>query len=79
MVLRIDTALMCMNFGSGYYKYHTPNEYCIAEEMDHAAAMGVYLIDRLGYKEYVFPYAHKSPYEKDENYDYLSKLFMNNE
>ena len=75
MVLRIDTALMCMNFGSGYYKYHTPNEYCIAEEMDHAAAMGIYLIDRLGYKEYVFLYAPKSPYEKDENYGYFSMKF----
>ena len=79
MVLRIDTALMCMNFGAGYYKYHTPSEYCIAEEMDNAAAMGLYLINRLGYKEYVFPYTPKSPYEKDENYDYFSKLFMNNE
>ena len=62
MVLRIDTALMCMNFGAGYYKYHTPSEYCIAEEMDNAAAMGLYLINRLGYKEYVFPYTPKSPY-----------------
>ena len=79
MVLRIDTALMCMNFGAGYYKYHTPSEYCIAEEIDNAAAMGLYLINRLGYKEYVFPYTPKSPYEKDENYDYFSKLFMNNE
>ena len=60
MILRIDTALMCMNFGVGYYKFRTRNEYCIAEEMDNAAAMGLYLIGRLGCKEYTFPYTRKS-------------------
>ena len=79
MVLRINTALMCMNFGAGYYKYHTPDEYCIAEEMDNAAAMGIYLINRLGYKEYMFPYSPKSPYEKDENFAFFSRMFWNNE
>lgn len=75
MILRIDTALMCMNFGAGYYDYHTPDEYCIAEEMDNAAAMGLHLIGRLGYKEYLFPYFHRSCKEKDENYEYFSSLF----
>ncbi len=70
---------MCMNFGAGYYKYHTPSEYCIAEEMDNAAAMGLYLINRLGYREYVFPYTQRSLSVVDENYEYFSKLFMNNE
>ena len=78
-ILRIDAALMCMNFGAGYYKYHTPDEYCIAEEMDNAAAMGLYLIHRLGYKEYVFPYSSKSPYEKDDNFAFFSRMFWNNE
>ena len=77
MVLRIDTALMSMNFGAGYYKYHTPNEYCIAEEMDNAAAMGLYLANRLGYKEYVFPYSRKSLSVVDENYEYFSRIFKN--
>ena len=76
MVLRIDTALNCMNFGAGYYKYHTRGEYCVVEEMDNAAAMGLYLIDRLGHKEYVFPYAPSRV--KDENYEYFSKLFSGN-
>ena len=75
MVLRIDTALNCMNFGAGYYKYHTPSEYCVVEEMDNAAAMGLYLIDRLGYKEYVFPYTPRSR-AKDYNYEYFSNLFF---
>lgn len=75
MILRIDTVLMCMNFGAGYYKYHTPGEYCIAEEMDNAAAMGLYLVNRLGYKEYVFPYVQRSPYCTDKNREYFIKLF----
>jgi len=46
--------LMCMNFGAGYYENHTSGEYCIAEMMDKSAEMGLYLINRLGNKEYVF-------------------------
>ena len=75
MVLRIDTALICMNFGAGYYNYHYWDEYCIAEEMDNAAAMGIYLIGRLGYKEYVYQYSSRSPFESDENYKYFSDIF----
>lgn len=57
MMLRENTSLACMNFGAGYYKYHTHHEYCIAEHMDEAARMGLYLIDKLGNKEYIIPYA----------------------
>lgn len=67
MVLRTATSLMCMNFGAGYHRYHTSNEYCIAEEMDHAATMGLYIINRLGYIEYVFPLVPKSPHNTDGN------------
>lgn len=56
-VLKSNTPLMCMNFGAGYHGCHTPGEYCIAEEMDNAATMGLYLINRLGNNEYVFPNA----------------------
>ena len=75
MTLRMETALTCMNFGAGYYKYHTPDEYCIAEEMDNAAAMGIYLISRLGYREYVYQYASRSLFESDENFKYFSSIF----
>ena len=77
MILRIDTALMSMNFGAGYYKYHTPSEYCIAEEMDNSAAMGIYLAGRLGFKEYIFPYSRRSLSVKDENYEYFRRIFRN--
>lgn len=43
--------------------------------MDNAAAIGIYLIDRLGYKEYVFPYTPNYEHVKDENYEYFEKLF----
>lgn len=79
MVLRIDASLMSMNFGAGYYKYHTRGEYCIAEEMDNAAAMGLYLIGRLGYKEYVFPYVPKNLHDRDENYEYFNRIFKDYE
>lgn len=79
MVLRIDTALICMNFGAGYYNYHYSDEYCIAEEMDNAAAMGIYLIGRLGSREYVYQFASRSPFESDENHKYFSEKFKDNE
>ena len=75
MVLRTETALTCMNFGAGYYKYHTSDEYCIAEEMDKAASMGIYLIGRLGYREYMYQYASRSPFERDENHKYFDGIF----
>lgn len=78
-VLRLNTNLMCMNFGAGYYKYHTRNEYCIVEEMEHAAAMGFYLIGRLGHKEYQYHYANQNPFESDGNHDYFYRKFEKNE
>ena len=77
-ILRMDTSLACMNFGAGYYKYHTPWEYIVAEEMDHAAAMGIYLCSKLGNNEYIIP---DNPYfnnEEDEDSEYFWKLFSNN-
>lgn len=52
MVIRDKTGLACMNFGAGYHNYHTPYEYCIAEEMDKAVSLGIYLINRLGFEKY---------------------------
>lgn len=75
MLLRIETALTCMNFGAGYYNYHTPSEFCIAEEMDNATAMGLYLINRLGYKEYVYPYSSRNPGVADDDYKYFLNKF----
>ena len=51
-IIREKTNIICMNFGSGYYNAHTPNEYCIIEDMDTACRMGHDLINHLGLKRY---------------------------
>ena len=75
MMLRMNICLACMNFGAGYYNHHTYAEYVVAEEMDHAVAMGLHLINRLGNKEYVIPYTPRYLSLDDEDYDYFQELF----
>ena len=75
MVPRVDTSLACMNFGAGYYDYHTLQEYVVPEEMDNAAAMGLYLIGQLGTREYVIPYTSRYKMKEDPDYDYFCKKF----
>ena len=76
LILRINTCLTCMNFGAGYYKHHTPEEYIVAEEMENAVVMGVHLINRLGYNEYLLPYSPIRDSVKDkENYEWLVNRF----
>ena len=75
MVLRMDTSLACMNFGAGYYDYHTLSEYVIPEEMDNAAAMGIYLAGQLGNREYVVPYTPRYKLNEDPDYDFFIEKF----
>ena len=75
MALRVDTSLACMNFGAGYYDYHTLQEYVVPEEMDNAAAMGLYLIGQLGTREYVIPYTSRYKMKEDPDYDYFLEKF----
>ena len=75
MALRVDTSLACMNFGAGYYEYHTLQEYVVPEEMDNAAAMGIHLIGQLGTREYVIPYASRYKMKEDPDYDYFLEKF----
>ena len=75
-ILRMDTCLACMNFGAGYYLYHTLNEYVVPEEMDNATTMGLYLIDRLGYKEYVLPFCPRYRLnEEDKDSEWFRNKF----
>ena len=65
-----------MNFGAGYYLYHTLNEYVVPEEMDNATTMGLYLIDRLGYKEYVLPFCPRYRLnEEDKDSEWFRNKF----
>ena len=75
MFLRQDTSLACMNIGAGYYKYHTDGEYCIAEHMDEAAQMGLYLIDKLGNNEYLIPYTSRMRDAQNEDDKYFFEKF----
>ena len=75
MILRKDTSLACVNFGAGYHNYHTLHEYVVAEEMDKAASMGVYLIESLGLEEYVLPFTPHSKDPNDPDYSYFKKKF----
>lgn len=75
MALSVDTSLACMNFGAGYYDYHTLREYVVPEEMDNAAAMGLYLIGQLGTREYVIPYTSRYKMKEDPDYDYFLEKF----
>ena len=79
MLLHMDTCLACMNFGAGYYEYHTPWEYVVPEEMDNAAAMGIYLISRLGNSEHLIPYTPHYKTKEDEDYEYFWELSKNNQ
>ena len=75
MVLRMNTCLACMNFGAGYYNYHSYDEFVVAEDMDHAVDMGLYLIGRLGHQEYVIPFTPHHLNDDDQDYDYFTKKF----
>lgn len=75
MMLRENTCLACMNIGAGYYEFHTPEEFCIAEHMDDAARMGVYLIDKLGHKEYIIPYVPRMLNADDEDDEFFIEKF----
>ena len=70
MVLRMDTSLLCLNLPAGYYNYHYNNEYCIAEEMDNAVLMGIYLINMLGNKEYLYEYNSDDINNEDDEFFY---------
>ena len=50
---------MCMNFGNGGYNAHSSNEYLVIEHVDHAAGMGLDIINSIGNKEQ-FKIAKKS-------------------
>lgn len=80
-VIRDKTDIMCMNFGTGYYFCHMPNEYCVLEEMDNACKMGVALIKKIGNTRHEYSYksgsttwvkqadgTYKAPENEDEEF-----------
>ena len=60
MNIRTMTEIVCMNFGNGGYRAHSIDEYCILEDMDHAAGMGADLIRGLGMDRYEMAHVDKA-------------------
>lgn len=44
----------CINFSIGYYRYHTPNEYVVVEDVYSGIETGKKMIEKLGYSKYKF-------------------------
>lgn len=65
-VIREKTNLMCMNFGTGYYRCHQATEYCVLEDMDHACDMGLALIEHIGRQQFLL----ENPAKTTNSYDY---------
>jgi acetylornithine deacetylase/succinyl-diaminopimelate desuccinylase-like protein len=42
----------CINFATGYYNYHSKDEYVIIEDVFNSLEIGKKMISDLGYKKY---------------------------
>lgn len=54
----------CINISIGYYRYHTPNEYVVVEDVYNGIDVGKKMIEGLGYEKYQFK-------NKKQSYDPL--------
>jgi di/tripeptidase len=52
LALRKKFNISCINFAIGYYKYHTPDEYVVIEDVLNGVETGKKMIEGLGYKRY---------------------------
>lgn len=67
--IREFTKLTCTNFGNGGYRAHQPGEYCVVEDMDLAAQMGLALVAKMGHRRL---FSKMLP--NDEERSYLESL-----
>lgn len=74
MMIKKNVNVQCVNFGSGYYRMHSPDEYCVVEDMDNACGMGIDLINKLGNVRYEFNQKVVLGENKDKEKSYLSML-----
>ena len=72
--IREKTDIICMNFGTGYYNCHMPNEYCVLEDMDNALEMGKAIIEKLGNTEHKMKCVSGNYSVSDADTIYFSKL-----
>jgi di/tripeptidase len=52
LALRKKFNISCINFAIGYYKYHTPDEYVVIEDVLNGVETGKKMIEGWGYKRY---------------------------
>ena len=78
-VIREKTDIICMNFGSGYYNAHMPNEYCIIEDMDTACRMGHELIHHLGTNRYMLEHKSSSGWTKQAGGAWIKNAYDKDE
>lgn len=52
--LRQKFDFSCINFAIGYYRYHTPNEYVVVEDVYNGIDAGKKIIKKLGYTKHHF-------------------------
>lgn len=62
IAIRCLSEKACVVIGTGYYEEHTMTEYCVAEDMEKSAALGLELIETLGTTSYEIPLSS----QKDE-------------
>jgi tripeptide aminopeptidase len=54
--------IACLNLAAGYYRYHTPNEYVVVDDVENGFELGLKLIESLGEKRYENPNIKQSYY-----------------
>jgi len=59
MMLKKRFEFPCLNFATGYYAYHTSNEYVIIDDVENAIALGKKIVTQLGNKKYQFIHKEK--------------------
>ena len=69
MVLRERFGFECLNFGAGYYNYHTDNEYVVIEDVENAIRVGKNVIDSLGTNSYKVEVEKEYLYEDEDYYE----------
>jgi len=63
MMLKKKFNFPCLNFAAGYYRYHTPYEYVVVEDVQNAINLGLKVVKQLGNKKYEFIHKPQSyPY-----------------
>ena len=59
MMLKKRFDFPCLNFATGYYRYHTSEEYVVVEDVENAIQLGRNIISKLGNHKYKFIHKEK--------------------